>query len=397
MANKEHIEILSQGVDTWNKWKNDTNVRPDLSGENLEGRKLPSIDLSNANLVDIDFTKCDLSRANFSSSNLCGAYFLNANLYKANFNNADLNNSKINYAYLPDSKFIGASLIGADLSNADLEKANFTGANLRNADLISTNLTETDFTNADLSGANLCLALCVETNLINANINGARVYGVSAWNLRSHGLKQNNLIVTRHKEQIITLDNIEQVQYINLLLDNPKISDLISATSSKVVLILGRFETERKKVLEAIRYELRNRDFVPIIFDFDGANSRDTTETIKILVGMSRFVIADITNPKSSPLELQATIPDYKIPFVTIIQDGEDPFSMFVNLQQKYNWVLPTLKYRDIESLRKGFKRGIIDRALEVGNRLLKEKLASTLPIEDIKIYESEDSINNAR
>jgi hypothetical protein len=31
---------------------------------------------------------------------------------------------------------------------------------------------------------------------------------------------------------------------------------------------------------------------------------------------LSRFIIADITNPRSSPLELQATMPDYMIPFV---------------------------------------------------------------------------------
>jgi hypothetical protein len=41
---------------------------------------------------------------------------------------------------------------------------------------------------------------------------------------------------------------------------------------------------------------------------------------------MSRFVIADITNPKSSPKELEAIVPDYQIPFVTIIHKDEKPF-----------------------------------------------------------------------
>ena len=34
---------------------------------------------------------------------------------------------------------------------------------------------------------------------------------------------------------------------------------------------------------------------------------------------MSRFVIVDITNPKSAPLELQAIVPEYMIPFVPIL------------------------------------------------------------------------------
>src|SRR6266566_7635429 len=36
--------------------------------------------------------------------------------------------------------------------------------------------------------------------------------------------------------------------------------------------------------------------------------------------------LVGITNPKSSPLELQATVPDYMIPFVPLIQAGEQPF-----------------------------------------------------------------------
>ena len=55
---------------------------------------------------------------------------------------------------------------------------------------------------------------------------------------------------------------------------------------------------------------------------------------------VSFSVIADVTNLKSSPLELQATVPDYQIPFVPIIQEGEQPFAMMVDLQKKYNWVL---------------------------------------------------------
>jgi hypothetical protein len=55
------------------------------------------------------------------------------------------------------------------------------------------------------------------------------------------------------------------------------------------------------------------------------------------------LVIADITKPKSAPLELQAAVPDYMIPFVPILQDGEVAFSMFSNLQTKYDWVLDQL------------------------------------------------------
>src|SRR5690606_4807432 len=82
------------------------------------------------------------------------------------------------------------------------------------------------------------------------------------------------------------------------------------------------------------------KGFLPIIFDFERATERDFTETIKILAGMALFVITDISNPRSNPLELQATVPDYMVPFVPILQKGEEPFAMFVDLQRKYRWVM---------------------------------------------------------
>lgn len=109
---------------------------------------------------------------------------------------------------------------------------------------------------------------------------------------------------------------------------------------------------------------------MPIVFDFERPDDKDFTETIKTLAGMCYFVIADVTNPKSSPLELQATVPDYQIPFVPIIQEGEYPFAMMVDLQKKYNWVLDTISYDSLETLVAVLKVGIIDPAIAKHNEL---------------------------
>jgi len=108
---------------------------------------------------------------------------------------------------------------------------------------------------------------------------------------------------------------------------------VINTVANKAVLILGRF-AERKILLASIAEKLRELGYVPIIFDFEKPLDRDFTETIKVLAGMSLFIIADITNPKSTPLELQATVPDYQVPFVPIIQSGEPPFSMFLGISR---------------------------------------------------------------
>jgi len=140
---------------------------------------------------------------------------------------------------------------------------------------------------------------------------------------------------------------------------------VINTLTSKSVLILGRFAIpERKEILDALREKLRDYNLLPIVFDFDRPTDKDFTETIKTLAGLSYFVIADVTNPKSSPLELQATVPDYQIPFVPIIQEGESPFAMMVDLQKKYNWVLNTVSYDSQETLMKVLKPLIIDPAM---------------------------------
>ena len=94
------------------------------------------------------------------------------------------------------------------------------------------------------------------------------------------------------------------------------------------MLLLGRFTEGRIAVLERLRTELRQRGFVPMVFNFDKPQLKDFTETVRLLASLSRFVIVDITNPRSTPLELQATVPECMVPFVPILEKGEEPFAM---------------------------------------------------------------------
>jgi hypothetical protein len=87
---------------------------------------------------------------------------------------------------------------------------------------------------------------------------------------------------------------------------------------------------------------------------------------VRTLAGLCRFVIAaDITNPRSTPLELQATVPEYMIPFVPIIEDGEEPFAMFQDLWVKHRaWVLDPIAYGSLEELIQGLDEEVIKPAL---------------------------------
>src|SRR5437764_435475 len=127
MANEEHLKILKQGVEQWNKWRSENTIRPELGGA----------DLNSANLVDAD-------------------------------------------------------LRGANLSQADLPDAN----------LSRTSLVETDFTKA--------------------TITGCRIYGASTWNVTLLGTVQDNLVITKEGEPVVTVDDLEVGQFIYVMLNNTK-------------------------------------------------------------------------------------------------------------------------------------------------------------------------------
>jgi Pentapeptide repeats (8 copies) len=226
------------------------------------------------------------------------------------------------------------------------------GANLREAHLDGAYLRATDLSMTNLRGAYLNCANLVRADLTDANLTGCRIHGVSAWGLKlSEGTKQNNLIITAEDEPMVTADNIEVAQFIYLLLHNQKIREVIDTIGKKAVLILGRFTPERKAVLDALRDELRERDYLPILFDFDKPASKDLTGTVQTLANMARFVIADLTDPSSVPHELAMVIPTTVVPVKPILLSGKSEHAMLADLRRRHHWLLPTHSYTTQQQL----------------------------------------------
>src|SRR6266702_257831 len=182
MANQDHLAILKQGVKVWNKWREEhSDIQPDLS---------------DANLYQANLYQANLYPANLSKANLHEANFYQANLHEANLSEASLGYAHLTYA----------NLSKADLSKADLRRSSL-----------------------------------VDTNLSYATLTNCSVYGLSVWNVQTEGAIQDDLVITRRDEPIITVDNLDLAQIIYLLVNNKKIRDVIDTIISQVVLILGRF------------------------------------------------------------------------------------------------------------------------------------------------------------
>jgi uncharacterized protein YjbI with pentapeptide repeats len=166
MAIPQHLEILKQGVQTWNRWRDENpGNEPDLAGA-----KLSSADLRQVNLRETDLRWADLSGANLSDANLNRADLRRANLSHTIFHLAKLSEANLSETYLS----------GADLKEADLRKAFFIRSDLANADLSASDCQRADFRwayliKARFNGANLSGANLIEANLTKAELKQANL------------------------------------------------------------------------------------------------------------------------------------------------------------------------------------------------------------------------------
>jgi hypothetical protein len=330
-AKAGHLKELLKGKEEWNRWRRDNPGDQPM---------LACLDPA------IDFADCphqfQLDGYDLSYANLCQAKLQRIHLKRANFHQA--------------------ILAGADLSEAHLEGANFC----------RTDLYKTVLRNAWLTGANLQGVQMAMTDLTGADLTDCKVYGMSAWDLELTGAKQENLIVKYRpllgNEEEVVVAGLDLAAFMYLTLNNKNIARVVDAASRQWVLILGRF-SEGKDVLEEVKRKLKDQGYIPIIFDFDRPEQRDLTETIILLAGMSAFVIAEISDPRSVALELQAIASNYGVPIFPIMKRDAKVFGMFPGLR-KFTWVSSPLRYDSVHELIKQLPEKVIAPAREAGQRL---------------------------
>jgi uncharacterized protein YjbI with pentapeptide repeats len=353
MANPDHLDLLSKGVDSWNRWRSvHLDLYPDLSGANLTDAQLAGARLNIANLNDADLRGANLSGslmagAQLVGTKLAGSTGTHANLWEANCRGAD---------------FRGANFSESDFRYANLTAGNLSTTNLSLATLSQAILLETDFTKANLKDADLQASILVRTKLSKANLNGCTVYGASVWDVETdEETKQTGLIITPASESPVMVDDLEVAQFIYLLLGREKIRKVIDTVTRKGVLLLGRFGDGGLVLLQAIAAWLRrpeNGGYLPMLFDFPRPASKTYTETIKTLAGLARFVIVDLSGP-SVPQEISATVDLYEIPFVPVLEQKRKDWSMFRDFLMKEH-VLEPIRFTNQDDLLELLSEGVI-------------------------------------
>jgi uncharacterized protein YjbI with pentapeptide repeats len=131
MANEEHLVRLKQGVEAWNRWRDENReIRPDLRVADLHGE-----DLGEADLRALYLRRPDLRGANLGEAGLHGADLTAANLHGAALSVANLIGANLTRVTLIGTDLRGANLSGAELVAADLHRATIGGTTFGDVDL----------------------------------------------------------------------------------------------------------------------------------------------------------------------------------------------------------------------------------------------------------------------
>lgn len=327
----DYVALLKSGSDKWALERasnpafrpvlRDVNFVAEFGGPDFydlpefTGIDFSNSDMNMASLRNCMFFDCSFDDAHLTYTDLVDAYFVNCT-----FRRTCMRVSKIG-----DAKFEECVFEGCDMSYCSAEETSFKGSTFTNTKMEHMSLVHTDFSNAKLDGCYL--------------------YGISSWDLNLDNSLQKSLVITPDDMPTLTVDNIELAQFLYLMINNQRLRDVINTITSKVVLILGNFSPKRKAILDQIREHLKTQDAIPVIFDFEKPSTRNLTETVMTLASMSKYVIADLTSPRSIPHELASIARQLpSIRFYPIILKGEKTFGMFDDYKA-YPWIRPLREY----------------------------------------------------
>jgi hypothetical protein len=152
MADREHLEILKQGVEEWNEWRRSISPQMllDLMDADLSGADLMLANLSDVYLIEANLRGANLYGADLSGAELRAANLNRAHLHSVDFWSADLTNADMGGANLGCAQLFVTDLSGADLRGADLSRTNLTRLNLRGTNIKGAKANRTVFADVDL-------------------------------------------------------------------------------------------------------------------------------------------------------------------------------------------------------------------------------------------------------
>lgn len=345
----DYIALLKSGSDKWNaERKSNPAIRPIMRDVNFVE------ELGGPGFYDLP----EFSGVDFSNTDMNMASLRNCTFWDCSFDDAHLT-----YTDLVDALFVRCTFRRTCMRVAAIGDAEFKDCTFEECDMSYCSAEDASFEGSTFLKTRMEHMSLVRTNFSDTKLDECYLYGISSWDLKLLNSVQKNLVITPDDMSTVTVDNIELAQFLYLMINNERLRDVIKTITSKVVLILGNFSPGRKAILDQIREILKLQDVIPVMFDFEKPSTRNLTETVLTLASMSKYVIADLSSPRSLPHELANIARQLpSIRFYPIIVTGEKPFGMFEDYKP-YTWIRPIKEY-DADGLEAVIKEIIAEEGL---------------------------------
>lgn len=203
MANEEYLNKLKNSIKEWNKWRvENPKISPSLRNIDFAS------EFPNKNEI---YDLPSFEGGNFSNIDLHGA-----SLRNGFFINCSFDGSRINFADLVDGYFQSCSFRNVCMCVTKIGSATFNNCIFEDSDLSYCSAEETSFMGSEFINTKLENVSFVSNNFTDTKLIGCSVYGISSWDLNLENSTQQNLIITKEDQPIITVDNIELAQFLYL-------------------------------------------------------------------------------------------------------------------------------------------------------------------------------------
>lgn len=149
-------------------------------------------------------------------------------------------------------------------------------------------------------------------------------------------------------------------------IDGMNYSEIMSHTSKRRVLILGRFKERRIKILKLIKEQLEQHpnQYIPELYTYEKPDKKDLVDSICGFALLSKFIIADISEPSAVQGELQAIdMLNTSVPIVPIINKTGKEYALFPHIAKASNVAKPTIRYSNEADVIEKLKNEVIPAA----------------------------------
>ena len=334
-----------------------------LDGATFSHCPMDSVTIEHTSADDVGFESSDLQRARLRDVDVNGCRFRggslrNADLWLARFRNGEFRQTEMGWLTASGGSFDSVQFFDTELDGARFLSVGFRGASFENVQLPHSvwsdiKLEDSRWRNVDLRHASFFRVNCDGASFENCN-----VFGLGVCELAGQLRRESRLLCGEGPDPLL-LNDLRFAPFLHELAYEDAFGRVVEALTAKFVLILGRFTDDRKPILDRLRRALRHFGYVPHLVDYDCKQS--WLHVVKTAAMCSRFVIADLTEPRSVPAEVVEILRLRETLIVApIVQAGYDEPPIFGELRAT-GQLLTKYEYRDADVLIRHLATAVIE------------------------------------